>query len=104
MNEMQKERQASIRITLVGDEVTSEWHGTVLDLTTILYQSIVDLIHKNPGIRRKMKTAMRRVWRETRQEWLRYWIDAWPLTLIGAGLIAGGVWAAGQVLHWLGVV
>ena len=103
MIEMQKERQASIRITLVGDEVQSEWHGTVLDLATILCQSIVELIHKNPGIRRKMKKAMRLVWRKTRPEWINYWLDGWPLTLIGAAILFGIVYGFGWLLHLVGV-
>ena len=104
MNEMQKERQASIRITLTGDEVRSEWRGTALELSTILYQSTAELIRKNPGVRRQMKKAMRRAWRETRPEWINYWLDGWPLTLLGAGLIAGGIYGASWVCHLIGVV
>lgn len=104
MSEMQKERQASIRITLVGDDVTSEWHGTVLDLTNILYQRMVELIRKNPGVRRQMKKAMRRAWRETRPEWINYWLDGWPLTLIGAGVIAAAIYGVSCLCHLLGVV
>ena len=99
----EKSRQALIRIERIDDQVrwsfNSEDGG---EFANILAVGLVDMIDANPKMRRVLKRAMRRVWYATLPDWIAYWIDGWPFTLIGVAVLTAVVYGFGCLMHWIG--
>lgn len=79
-------------------------HGDPNDIERILTESMTALIAEQPNMRRVLRRAVHRVRVNTMPDFVRYWLDGWPLTLIGVGLIYLVLYGLGFVLHWLGVL
>lgn len=83
----------------------SHWfHGKPRELGDLLVDPVTKLIKEQPDVRRELRRAVRRVRVNTMPDFVRYWLDGWPLTLIGVGLIYLVLYGLGFVLHWLGVM
>lgn len=93
-------------IYLAQDEsgkVSPWFRGRPRELGDIMIEPFTNLIKEQPEMRRELRRAVRRVKMATAPEWIRYWLDAWPLTLIGSVLIWLAVYGISFVLHWIGV-
>ena len=83
-------------------KVSSWFRGEPREIGDILVGPVTDLIKEQPEMRRELRRAVRRVKMATAPDWIRYWLDAWPLTLIGSVLIWLAVYGISFVLHWIG--
>lgn len=99
---MRDERQALLQFELRGNEAEATVRGNSKVVEDILAEGLVKLIRKEPQLRRTVNRAMRRVWRETRHELISYWLDGWPFTLLGAGILFGIVYGFSAFMHWIG--
>ena len=99
-----KARQAMIQLEMVDSETMSDYYGSVRDLSDLLEKSFTDLINDNPGMRRTIRRATSNAMRNTLPDFVRYWLDGWPLTVAGAAALYGLVYVASVFAHWLGVV
>ena len=102
--EGEKARQAKICVELVDSKVHSEYHGSVRDLSDMLEASFSELISDDPDMRRAIRYATRNAMRNTLPDFVRYWLDGWPMTVAGAAALYGLVYVASVFAHWLGVV
>lgn len=101
---MVKERQAHVQAEIVGDKLTASFYGKEDDLAYCFERSMIRIIDNHPEMRRKLHRAERRAMRATMPEWVAYWLDGWPLSVAGAALIFGVVYAFSAFVHWIGGV
>ena len=102
--EGEKARQAKICVELVDSKTNSEYYGSVREISGLLEDSFTDLITSDPAMRRAIRYATRNAMRNTLPDFVRYWLDGWPLTVAGAAALYGLVYVASVFAHWLGVV
>lgn len=100
---VETEKPTEINILLNGKMVESRFHGKLGDLCNMLEQSLTELIECEPLSRKLIRHAMHRVWLQTLPGVVAYWLDGWPLTILGAGAIAAIIYGLGWLLHLVGV-
>ena len=100
----EKARQAKICMELVDSKTNSEYYGSVREISGLLEDSFTELITSDPKMRRAIRYATRNAMRNTLPDFVRYWLDGWPLTVAGAAALYGVIYGLSVVCHWLGVV
>lgn len=99
---MEKPLLAAFRIEWDGERVNPTAHGREADLEDMLVEGMTEMIEQRPMMRRVLRRAMRRVWVNTRHELLSYWLDGWPITLAGCGILFVLMYGGAALLHWIG--
>lgn len=100
---VETEKPTEIKILLNGKKVESTYCGKLGDLCNMLEQSLSELIEQEHLTRKPLRHAMHRVWLKTLPGVVAYWLDGWPLTILGAGAIAAIIYGLGWLLHLVGV-
>ena len=72
------------------------------EIADMLSYALTDVILENPHLRRPVVKALRRVQIGTLPEILRYWLEGWPFTVIGAAILFGIVYGFAALMHALG--
>lgn len=95
----EKTRSATLRMELVGDDVTTTGHGKPDDLADILIHGAIKLYDNCPEARKRMRKQMRRFLRDTRPTW----IDRLMFDICGVAILGGGIYGFAWFMHWLEV-
>lgn len=77
-------------------------HGETEELAELLQVALTDAILENPQLRRPMVKAFQRVQIKTMPEILRYWLEGWPFTVVGASVLFGIVYGFAALMKALG--
>ena len=81
----------------------SKWiHGEPDEIADMLSYALTDVILENPQLRRPVVKAFRRVQIGTLPEILRYWLEGWPFTVIGAAVLFGIMYGFAALMRALG--
>ena len=90
-------------ILIYSDPDKRRIHGDPDEVADLLSETLTSAIIKDPFLRRPMLRSFWRVRKNTLPEILHYWLDGWPLTILGAGAIAAILYGFGWILHLVGV-
>lgn len=92
-----------IRIDRIDGETTVEMRGTNSDLAEMLRLGAESLAKSDEKTKRMVRRQLRRARRQTLPDWVRYWLDGLPFTIVGVGLLTGAIYGLSWLCHWLGV-
>lgn len=77
-------------------------HGETEEIAELLQVALTDAILENPQLRRPVLKAMRGVRFRTMHEILRYWLEGWPFTVVGAAVLFGVLYGFAALMQAVG--
>jgi len=77
-------------------------HGDTEEIAELLQVALTDAILENPQLRRPVVKAFQRVQIKTMPEILRYWLEGWPFTVVGAAVLFGIMYGFAALMKALG--
>lgn len=103
---MKKAKHSLVRIERVdGETVCLSFTGDdPEELIAMLGDGLAEVLHVYPQHHRGAKCLVRRVFRDYLPDWVQYWLDGLPFTIVGVGILTGVIYGLSYVAHWLGVV
>ena len=88
---------------LVYPDPDKRWiHGKPDEIADLLGETLTNAIIQDPQLRRPLIRSMWRVRKNTLPEILRYWLEGWPFTVIGAAVLFGIMYGFAALMHALG--
>lgn len=81
-----------------SDEANGEW-----ELLAMMGDGLALWLNDNPDKHRAARKFYKRVFRDFCPDWIAYWIDGWPVLLVGVCVIFAALYGFAALMHSLEV-